>query len=136
MDRIPIEMRADGPWGPLEVPRALARERELRREANDMTRPVAEQIAADRRARQLAAGIQRHCVNAAAVRADWLDLVEYPRRSLSGAESFNRCLRVPSIRSEALGGGMRKSHGFERLHANMAGMRQDASRSKGARLRG
>ncbi|MDP3218488.1 MAG: hypothetical protein Q8S73_30575 [Deltaproteobacteria bacterium] len=55
---------------------------------------MAEQIAADRQARHLAEGIRRHCVNAAAVRAQWLDLVEHPRRSSSGTESFNRRLRV------------------------------------------
>ena len=94
MDHLPIEMRAGSPWSPRDVLRALAQERMLRREAEDMARSVAEQIAADRRARHLAEGIRRHCVNAATVRALWLDLVEHPRRSSSGTESFNRRLRV------------------------------------------
>lgn len=94
MDHLPIEMREGSSWSPRDVLRALAQERVLRREAEDMTRPVVEQIAADRRARHLAEGIRRHCVNAAAVRAQWLDLVEHPRRSSSGTESFNRRLRV------------------------------------------
>lgn len=94
MDCLSIEMRANSPWSPREVMRALAQERVLRREADDLTRPVAEQIAADRNARHLAEGIRRHCVNADAVRAEWLDLVEHPRRSSSGTESFNRRLRV------------------------------------------
>lgn len=94
MDHLPIEMRAGSPWSPRDVLRALAQERVLRREAEDMKRPVAEQIAADRQARRLSEGIRRHCVNAAEVRAKWLDLVEHPRRSSSGTESFNRRLRV------------------------------------------
>lgn len=94
MDHLPIEMRDGSPWTPRDVLRALAQERVLRREADDTRRPVAEQIAADRQARRLAEGIRRHCVNAAEVRAKWLDLVEHPRRSSSGTESFNRRLRV------------------------------------------
>lgn len=94
MDHLPIEIREGSSWSPRDVLRALAQERVLRREAEDMRRPVAEQIAADRQARHLAEGIRRHCVNAAEVRAQWLDLVEHPRRSSSGTESFNRRLRV------------------------------------------
>jgi transposase-like protein len=94
MDALPIEMRAGSHWQAREVLRALALERTLRQEADDMERPVTEQIQAERAARRLAESIDRHCVNAAEVRAQWLDLVAYPRRSSSGTESFNRRLRV------------------------------------------
>ncbi len=94
MEALPIEMTPGSHWQPRDVLRALAQERVLRVEADDMARPVAEQIGAERAARRLAEGVARHCANAAAVRAQWLDLVAHPRRSSSGTESFNRRLRV------------------------------------------
>ena len=51
-------------------------------------------MAADRQARRLVSALHRHCANFAEVRAQWEDLVDWPRRSSSGTESFNRRLRV------------------------------------------
>ena len=97
IDAIAIELRPSSAWRREDVLRALGQERALRRRANDMTLPVEEQMRADRQARGLAASLARHCANAAQVRARWEDLVEWPRRSSSGAESFNNRLRVLQV---------------------------------------
>ena len=97
IDAIEIELRPGSAWRREDVLRALGQERALRRRANDMTLAVGEQMRADRQARQLAASFARHCANAAQVRARWEDLVNWPRRSSSGTESFNNRLRVLQV---------------------------------------
>ncbi|MFO0610922.1 MAG: hypothetical protein U0324_47605 [Polyangiales bacterium] len=97
IDAIEIELRPGSAWRREDVLRALGQERALRRRANDMTLAVGEQMRADRQARQLAASFARHCANAVQVRARWEDLVNWPRRSSSGTESFNNRLRVLQV---------------------------------------
>lgn len=94
MDEIEVRLRAGSAWTRRDVLRALSHERELRRRSNDMAQPAEAMMRADREARRLAAALRRHCVNHAAVRARWEDLVDTPRRSSSGTESFNNRLRV------------------------------------------
>ncbi len=94
MDAIEVKVREGSAWSRRDVLGALSQERALRRRANDMRLPVEAMMRADRDARRLAAALRRHCVNHAQVRARWEDLVDCPRRSSSGTESFNNRLRV------------------------------------------
>lgn len=109
-DALVIELRPGSPWRREEVLRALGLGRALRRRANDMALPVDEQMRADREARQLAAAVRRHCANAAQVRAAWADLVDWPRRSSSGTESFNNRLRVLQVVQRAVSDGRMALH--------------------------
>lgn len=97
MDAIEVKLRPGSPWTRRDVFGALSQERELRRRSNDMRLPVEAMMAADRQARRLVSALRRHCANLAAVRASWEDLVDWPRRSSSGTESFNNRLRVLQV---------------------------------------
>jgi hypothetical protein len=92
-----IELRAGSPWRRDEVLAALAQERVLLAQAADQTRTMEEQDRAARQARQLGARLRRHCLRLEQVRAQWADLVDWPRRSSSGTESFNNRLRVLQV---------------------------------------
>ena len=125
MEKLGIELRPNSPWTAREVLCALAQERVLRRRANDMTRTVEEQIAADRQARRLGAAVTKHCVNGVQVRAQWTDLVRFPRRSTSGTESFNNRLRVLQVVQRFVGDDRMALHA---LHHNLTA-REDGPRA-------
>ena len=128
MDAITIELRPGSPWRREEVLRALGQERALRRRANDMSLAVDEQMRADREARHLAAAVRRHCANAAAVRAAWTDLVDWPRRSSSGTESFNNRLRVLQVVQRSVSDGRMALHALaHNLTVRREGRRQGSS---------
>lgn len=97
MNAIEVKLRPGTAWTRREVFGALSQERELRRRSNDMKQPVAAMMTADRQARRLGSALRRHCANLAEVRARWEDLVDWPRRSSSGTESFNNRLRVLQV---------------------------------------
>lgn len=96
-ESLSVKVKAGSEWTREEVLQTLAQARALHRRADDMRLAVGDQLAADRQARHLDALLARHCLDVSSLRRAWEDLVDWPRRSSSGTESFNNRLRVLQV---------------------------------------